>query len=337
MSVKFSNIGGNLYLTASDSVLDKLPPNNYALKKDEKGNYFLSVIDKFSLPSKIYGNNSKYAERIFNTFKQREGISTAAILSGLRGSGKSITAKEISIAGLKEEISTIVINEPFCGTSFNEFVQKLPPVIILFDEFEKTYENRSRLQSLLTLLDGTFESQKLFLMTMNSSLSRSEFEYFNNRPGRIYFNIEYGSVTLDVIKEYCADRLNDQTKLESIIDFIQGFTDFTLDLLSVLVTEMNNTGETPQDLSVILNIKPNKTLNDMEWDYEYLSPKDNLKLTNDDLEIAVPRINKFISGQSSELLFSYFNENKTNPEESWVEAIFLQDSSNIVIDKKLRT
>lgn len=272
-SKHFAVMGKAYFPTDNNPIIDHLPVGTYALKVHPDKGLYLSEIDNFTLPPKIYGNNTKYAHRILNSFIQREGKATSAMLTGLKGSGKSITAKEIAILGAKlYNLPTIVVNEPFTGTGFNDFIQQLPDAIILFDEFEKVYNKPEDKQGLLTLLDGTFISHKLYVMTMNvKPYESSQFEFFNNRPGRIYFNIQYASITDEIVVEYCEDHLQDKTKLPLIKKFVKGFNDFTLDILSVLVSEMNQTGETPEELSIILNMKPNKFLSDLRWNmYLYI-------------------------------------------------------------------
>ena len=77
-------------------------------------------------------------------------------------------------------------------------------------------------------------------------------EYFINRPGRVYFKIDFSGLSLSVIEDYCKQELEIQELYSQIKDYSVQFKHFTLDMLSVLVTELNN--------SVTLNKYRGKTL-----------------------------------------------------------------------------
>ena len=109
---------GNCFRVTSKEALDlheSLPVGNYIVKKnDMTGELYLEAIDAFELPSKVYGSCLKDADRILNTFNTRKST-TGVLLTGEKGSGKTLLAKEVSLAGAKLGIPTIVINTPFCG------------------------------------------------------------------------------------------------------------------------------------------------------------------------------------------------------------------------------
>lgn len=241
--------------------IDAIPPGNYSLGFDPDnipGGYFLQIINPFTLPKKVYGHNTEYADEILSTFLERSDSITSAALAGQKGSGKTLTAKEVAIKGLDHGIPTVEVSLPFCGPGFNIWLQKIEqPLIMFVDEFEKVYHEEEKRNRLLSLLDGTFKTHKLFLFTMNKPLNNGNFEYFFNRPGRVYYNIPYGAVSEEIIKEYCTDHLVDlETRLVDVLTFAKRFTFFTLDMLTILVNEINKTGRTCNEISHIVNIKP---------------------------------------------------------------------------------
>ena len=67
------------------------------------------------------------------------------------------------------------------------------PCIILFDEFEKVYDDQDQ-EKALTLLDGVFPSRKLFIMTVNNKWRVNE--HMRNRPGRIYYMLDFAGFSL---------------------------------------------------------------------------------------------------------------------------------------------
>lgn len=252
---------------------DKVAPGTYAIQFDsDSKQYYLSPITAFTLPNKVYGKSTQYTDRILTTYKSREK-STAAAFVGLKGSGKTLLARAISIKALEEGIITLVVNSPFCGDAFNNFLQKITQdKIVFFDEIEKVYSEKDDLNQLLTLFDGTFPSHTLYLLTSNTEFYNPTLEYFNNRPGRVYFNIIFKDVDLDAIEEFCQDNLNSKERMPELLSFIKSFKAFNMDMLSVLVTEMNNyPEESLASLSEILNIKPDRDANSVKFQYVLLN------------------------------------------------------------------
>lgn len=248
---------GNTYRVSKKEALDiqeKLPVGNYIIKKDEmSGQLFLEQIDRFEFKGKVYGDTIKRATRILNSFNDRPS-STGVMLTGEKGSGKTLLAKMLSIKGYDQDIPTIVINQPWCGEQFNAFIQSIEqPVIVVFDEFEKVYDESDQ-ELMLTLLDGVYPTKKLFVLTCNDKWRVNQ--HMRNRPGRIFYSLEYKGLEADFIREYCEDNLKAKEHVEKIIGIAGTFGQFNFDMLKALVEEMNRYNETPQEAMEMLNTKP---------------------------------------------------------------------------------
>ena len=248
---------GNTYKVSKKEALDlkeKLPAGNYVIKKNEMtGELYLEQIETFDIQGKIYGDTIKRAERILYAFNDRPA-STGVMLTGEKGSGKTLLAKMLSFKGYDQGIPTIVINQPWCGESFNAFIQSIEqPVIVVFDEYEKVYDEQDQ-ELMLTLLDGVYPTKKLFVLTCKDKWRVNQ--HMRNRPGRIFYSLEYKGLEAEFIREYCEDNLKAKEHIEKIIGIAGTFDQFNFDMLKALVEEMNRFNETPQEAMQMLNTKP---------------------------------------------------------------------------------
>lgn len=254
MSHFFRN--GNQFRIADDRSLDlhkHLPAGNYIVKQDMFKNFYLEQVDSFEHKGKIYGDTLKTADRILNTFFSRSS-GTGVMLTGEKGSGKTLLAKILSMKGAEKEVPTLLLNQPWCGDDFNKLIQDIDqPCIVMFDEFEKVYDSEQQ-ESILTLLDGVFPSQKLFVITCNDKWRVDQ--HMRNRPGRIYYMLDYKGLDLAFIREYCEDNLKAKKHIDTICKISSLFSEFNFDMLKALIEEMNRYGETPQEALRFLNAKP---------------------------------------------------------------------------------
>jgi hypothetical protein len=247
----------NTYRIASEESLDiqqKLPVGNYTVKFNDMGGFFyLEMVDSFTPLKKLYGDTKKNSDRILRTYLDRD-ISTGVMLTGEKGSGKSLLAKTLSIDAAAMDIPTIIINTAYTGDAFNKFLQDIEqPCVILFDEFEKVFDAEDQ-EKALTLLDGVFPSRKLFVITCNDKWRVNE--HMRNRPGRIYYMLDFKGLDPTFIEEYCIDVLKNKVHIEKIVTIAALFEQFNFDMLKALVEEMNRYDESPQDALKMLNAKP---------------------------------------------------------------------------------
>lgn len=248
---------GNTYRVTKKEALDiteLLPAGNYIIQKNEMtGELYLEQIDAFQAIGKVYGDSLKNTDRIVSTFMDRPAT-TGVMLTGEKGSGKTLLTKNVCMKLATMDIPTIVINAPWCGDKFNNFIQSIEqPCALLFDEFEKTYDKEDQ-EKVLTLLDGVFPTKKLFLLTCNDKWRVDS--HMRNRPGRIFYMMDFKGLDAEFIREYCQDKLNNKKHIESIVNVGSLFAEFNFDMLKALVEEMNRYNETPQEALAMLNAKP---------------------------------------------------------------------------------
>jgi len=251
---------GNTFRVSSKEAMDlhdMLPAGNYVVKEmPMDGPLYLEQIESFEVKGKRYGDLDKNTTRILNTFLDRF-TSTGVMLAGEKGSGKSLLAKNLAVVAARDhQIPCIVINAPWVGDKFNSFIQSIEqPVVILFDEFEKVYDSDDQ-EKALTLLDGVFPTKKLFVLTCNDKWRIDQ--HMRNRPGRLYYMIDFKGLDANFIIEYCADNLKGplQVHVDKLCQIASLFSQFNFDMLKATVEEMNRYDEPPEEALRMLNVKP---------------------------------------------------------------------------------
>ena len=276
---------GNIFRPTDESHLDihnEMPAGNYVIKVDANGIMYFEIVDNFEFKSKRYGSNEQNTNRILSTFLSREN-STGVVLTGEKGSGKSLLAKTVCMEAAEQGITTIIINAAYRGDGFNTLIQQIEqPAIVLFDEFEKVYD-REEQEDLLTLFDGVFPSKKLFIITCNDKWRIDD--HMRNRPGRVFYMIQFYGIEPEFIKEYCEDNLKNKSHIKKICNISTLFSQFNFDMLKALVEEMNRYDETPEQALKILNVRP-----EFSADATYtVELKCKGKILNNDERFGIPK------------------------------------------------
>lgn len=257
---------------------EQLPAGNYTVGQDDFGNFFLEQIGDFEIPAKLYGNITRYTSRIINSFWDRTE-QTGVLLSGEKGSGKTLLAKNISVELAKQGVPTIVINRDWTGDGFFKLLQDIDqPCVVMFDEFEKVYDCEEQ-EQILTLLDGVFASKKLYILTVNDKWRIDQ--HMRNRPGRIFYMIDFKGLGVEFIREYAEDKFVNKSYIDQLCNITSLYADFNFDMLKALVEEMNRYDESPVDALEILNIKIE---NDSGARYDVSFVKNSKVVEEDDLD-----------------------------------------------------
>lgn len=250
----FMKQGSSFRTTNEDNlqITKQLPPGHYTILVDQRG-YFIEAVPEIKVEGKIYGDVGARVNRVLTTFGDRQN-NTGILLEGEKGSGKTLLGRILAAELLKQGVSTLVINQPLFGEEFNTLIASIDqPLMIMFDEFEKTYPAEHQ-QKLLTLFDGTYSSKKLFVVTCNDGYRVVEF--MKNRPGRMFYKFVYKGLDSKFVREYAEDVLKNKKHIDSIVNVAESFNSFNFDMLKAIVEEMNRYDETAGQALEYLNATP---------------------------------------------------------------------------------
>lgn len=244
----------------ADSFQETLPVGIYTVAFSQMIGFYLErspTIQK--APTKLYGDVITRSERIINTFNDRatHGKNTGVLLTGVKGSGKTMLTKKISEMMMSNGIATILVGGNINENNIDGFIKFMNlfdgRVVILFDEFEKNFD-RDTQTKMLTLFDGITAGTKLFLLTVNDEYKLNTF--LLNRPGRIYYRFDYHGLETAFVREYLEDNLKNKFAIDGTVDKIErSFRNtFSFDMLQSVVEEMNRYDLSFADAASVLNI-----------------------------------------------------------------------------------
>lgn len=311
---------------ASSKTHDVLPPGNYVVKRSMFG-FYLEQVKDFGDQGKIYGDAVKKATRIINTFESRSK-STGVLLSGVKGTGKTMMSRILGFECFKRGMPCLIINEPHVGDDFNQFIQAInQPTMIMFDEFEKVYPKEKQ-EHMLTLLDGVFPTKKLFVLTSNS-MSRMD-ENMVSRPGRIFYHLDYKGLDEQFIRDYCEDNLINKKYIDALCSMTTLYWAFTFDMLQAIVEEMNRYDESPAEAVKMLNAKPDEMSRHIS--YDVVTYLDGKQLHEDDFDPSVINNNPMREG----FHFNFYGDEAEGEDDNGFSEMFTTNDM-VGMDAKTQT
>ncbi len=247
---------GTTYQIYGDALktYNKLPLGTYEVNFHKMMGFFLtSREDLIVNEEKIYGKTPEKVEKVLRSF-EATNRNFGVILSGKKGIGKSLFARQLSIRAKDYNLPLIIVSSYFNGIA--DFLASIDQeVIVFFDEFEKTFADSDDFkpqEEMLSLFDGVDSGKKLFVITCNEVHKLNS--YLINRPGRFHYHFILKTPNPEEIKEYMEDKLDPQ--YHDIIKKLIGFSlnvDLTYDVLRAIAFEINN-GYSFEETLMDLNI-----------------------------------------------------------------------------------
>jgi hypothetical protein len=227
-------------------VQDELPLAVYFLKTAQGAMYLEKDTDEIELPERIYGTVTDKTSDVLTTYKAMDS-SLGVMLTGYKGSGKSLQMNHIAQTALKDlKLPIIRITEPVHGASFQKFMDTIGEAVILIDEFgklyppDKEYDDTDTVDqnSLLSFFDGASAQKRIIILTENKTHLINDF--IKERPGRVLFHWEYERLEEETLVEYCEYHLENKEKfLQPIKDFYTSAISFTIDTAKAIVSQCN--------------------------------------------------------------------------------------------------
>ena len=216
------------------SNVDTVPRGVYNVGLSMTGWYLERTADEFVFNFKVYGLQSKFIQHVLTAFENTKG-NFGILLNGTKGTGKSIVAK---ILANKFNLPIVVVKSfGENNTGLIEFLASFNfDCVFFFDEFEKNFSDRD--SSILQIMDGVYtsEDRRILLLTTNETKINDN---LISRPSRLRYIREFGNLEPEITREYLNDTLNDKSRIEDVVDFVDTLQISTIDILKSIVEEIN--------------------------------------------------------------------------------------------------
>ena len=188
----------------------------YALLYDRaSGDLYLEEDKPFEFPKVYYltDKDKKLISKSLDTFKKTDKMTTGVLLSGLKGSGKTLLAKKLAV---ESNLPVIVVDKNVCADEIEGFFARIETdVCVVFDEIDKYWTTRY----LLGFLDGVKPTcKKLVIATCNNEKEIDD--YLNDRCSRIRYKKTFKGLTKEIVAGIINDIIGDKTKSEAAAEYI---------------------------------------------------------------------------------------------------------------------
>lgn len=212
---------------------------------------YLEEDKDFEFPKTYYLNDKdrKFINHTINTFNKTEKMTTGVLLSGMKGSGKTLMAKKIA---KDSNLPIIVVDKNMGSDDIEPFFAKITDnVCIIFDEIDKYWNTRY----LLTFLDGVKPTcKKMVIATCNDEKEISS--YLNDRCSRIRYKKRFGGLEKSTVEGIINDIVGDKNKANAAAEYIcSNVETISYDNVIIFGEEIkNNPNDSFDDIIEYLNI-----------------------------------------------------------------------------------
>ena len=214
---EFIKLGNKIVSKPNGLDYDLIDGKVYNLKYSRyEGMSYFEEDGSLNLPAKVYltDDDKIFIKRVNNYFEKTSKLSTGVMLSGIKGTGKTVMAKVIA---QNSGLPVIVVNEDFPTSKINDFFCKFShPVVVIFDEVDKHWDT----EDLLGWLDGVqTNAKKLVLFTCNNEDRVNS--YLKDRCSRVRYNRHFeANDNARFLKEILKDKGIAENEIEETYNFI---------------------------------------------------------------------------------------------------------------------
>ena len=232
---------------------DLIPGEVYSLREgNSSSELFLEETQDFTFPETYYlsEDDSKFVNKTIEAFNRTKKMTTGVMLSGVKGSGKTLMAKKIAkLSGLP----IIVVDPGISSSAIEPFFAKTDTnCCVIFDEIDKYWSTRY----LLTFLDGVKPTcKKLVICTCNNEKEIDE--YLNDRCSRIRYKRIFKCLDKEAAAVVINDVIGDEKKAREARDFLfENANLVSYDNVIIFAEEIrNNPNESFESIFEDLNMK----------------------------------------------------------------------------------
>ena len=217
----------------------------------EVGTNYIREDKDFEFPEKYYqeDDDKKFINRVINTFKNTDKMTTGVLLSGLKGSGKTLMAKKLA---KQSGLPIIVIDKNVSSDDIEQFFSQITTdVCVIFDEIDKYWNTRY----LLGFLDGVKPTcKKIVIATCNDEKEINQ--YLNDRCSRIRYKKTFTGLDKKTVAGIVNDVINDKNKADAAAEyFCSNIQTISYDNVVIFSEEIkNNPKDSFDDIIKFLNI-----------------------------------------------------------------------------------
>ena len=205
----------------------------------------------FEFPTTYYLNKKdyKFIDKCISTYNKTEKMTTGVLLSGLKGSGKTLLAKKIAV---ESGLPIVVIDKNVYAEDIETFFSKVDTdICVILDEVDKYWNTRY----LLGFLDGVKPTcKKLVICTCNNEKEINE--YLNDRCSRIRYKKTFLGLDKKTVAGIINDIVGDKNKANAAAEyFCTNVSTISHDNVIIFGEEIkNNPDDSFDDIMEFLNI-----------------------------------------------------------------------------------
>lgn len=218
----------------TNALRNELPAGIYSVDFHPMMGFSLSRRnDFFEIPVKVFGDVQRKVDRLMKRYTANGEIS--ALLSGAKGSGKTLLAHIFCNEAIKNGKAVILVDQDFDNPiGLKEFLCDVGDAVYIFDEFAKTFSTESQ-KAMLDFFSGSNYSKRATFVIENRWSDINEFML--DRPGRIRFHFKYDKLSMAVVVEVCQHYKLSLETTRMIVNYAARSYTIGMDTLSRIIEE----------------------------------------------------------------------------------------------------